>query len=57
MTQKQTIQIAEAKGCPMLHWVGKGAKPLGLVPAPKGISLFLTRGLGAALFAHRHRAW
>jgi len=23
MTHKQTIQIAEAKGRPMLHWVGK----------------------------------
>ena len=27
MTQKQTVQIAEAESRPMLHWVGKGAKP------------------------------
>jgi len=31
MTQKQTVQIAEAKGRPMLHWVGK--RPLDHVTA------------------------
>jgi len=31
MTQKQTVQIAEAKGRPMLHWVGK--RPLDYVTA------------------------
>ncbi|TEU10951.1 MAG: site-specific DNA-methyltransferase [Anaerolineales bacterium] len=31
MTQKQTVQIAEAKGRPMLHWVGK--RPLDYVAA------------------------
>jgi len=31
MTKKQTIEIAEAKGRPMLHWVGK--RPLDHVTA------------------------
>ena len=31
MTKKQTVQIAEAKGRPMLHWVGK--RPLDHVTA------------------------
>ena len=31
MTQQQTVQIAEAKGRPMLHWVGK--RPLDYVTA------------------------
>ena len=31
MTQVQTVRIAEAKGRPMLHWVGK--RPLARVTA------------------------
>ena len=31
MTKEQTVQIAEAKGRPMLHWVGK--RPLDHVTA------------------------
>ena len=31
MTEKQTVQVAEAKGRPMLHWVGK--RPLDYVTA------------------------
>ena len=35
MTKKQTVQIAEAKGRPMLHWVGKRAKPHELISSPE----------------------
>jgi hypothetical protein len=31
MTKKQTVQVAEARGRPMLHWVGK--RPLDRVTA------------------------